>query len=185
MTTKVTPYNISCSKSFCWIQIPIHLHLRTRVVTHFCQLDLHLLLFSPNLSTARSRFAVLSFWCSHLRSSCLPAFCSKLYFSLLHKEPITSCEMNTTEILLKRGNNNLPPWRAMTTVRTCSKRKVINDPTKFIHLPELLSTALARRIIAGPLGPAASALHIVTGRTATATLTAAICIVGTPRTIDV
>jgi len=35
----------------------------------------------------------------------------------------------------------------------------MNDPTKCIHLPEPLSTVLARRIIAGPVVPAVSTLY--------------------------
>jgi len=59
----------------------------------------------------------------------------------------------------------------------------MNDPTKSIHTPELLSATLARHMVAGSLGPAANTLHIVPGRATTAT--AVICIVGIPWTTDV
>lgn len=97
------------------------------IVARFHQLDLPLL-FSPNLSTARSRFTVLSFSCLRLQSLWLLASHSKqsigptpnhrldashhiattsIYnsprfpplFPLLHEGPITSCElMNITDI---------------------------------------------------------------------------------------
>ena len=45
---------------------------------------------------------------------------------------------------------------------------LIDDPTKYIHLYEPLSTALARRVIAGPVVPAPNALHPATAARTTA-----------------